>query len=130
MRVVSGVWMLSETGLGMNKIYMGGEFFRKATLKKERLDPLACSQLQLLTVIFGDESVALGIDQASNGNVLDLSDVPLRALPGLPGIGPGAAGRIIALFEIIRRAREHQDDHLERDHLDLLKGSMSRDDVA
>ncbi len=103
------------------KFFTGSEFFRCACRVTKPLNPETVSLAQLIGVLFGDERAAVGISLACNDNLMNLKNQNWQTLRGLTGVGPGIAGRLIALFELIRRADESEFIELKFDPLALLK---------
>lgn len=103
------------------KIHLGKEFYRRACRAKNPLNPKTATLVQLLTVLLGDESAAVGIASGCDGDLINLKNRNPRTFQNLPKVGPGVAGRLIAVFEMMRRANECEYVEPEFDSLALLK---------
>ncbi|MCX7782650.1 MAG: hypothetical protein N2318_03285 [Meiothermus sp.] len=90
------------------KGYIGRTAFRNFTRKRNPIDPLASSQLELMTIILADRRSAESILAYAKGDLRNLNGTDLKDIASLPGVGEAAAAKVAAMFSLFRQLLNRQ----------------------
>lgn len=77
---------------------------QKMSRKNNPLDPSTLTLGDCLYVLTGDKAFSQAIHTKAEGKISNLNGLETYQLQALPGVGEFGAYRMIALFEIIRKA--------------------------